>query len=923
MKDSIVFGLPSRGEGEDRQLISRGFSRFLSATSPTEIGIEYGPDMIPLEVINHLGVKHRIPPQRSVIDLGDLEMGDSSFSPEMRDSYLHIFNEGRTATRFLSRSRRVLVPGIIKGRKFVEFYFHNDCPISSAFFVGITSNATQFMDVNWDEDINSIGYYGVDGTLRERGVASDGGETFGRGDWVGVFCDADLGTIEFTKNGVSQAVIEGVELGNSSFRFVLGSYNSGSAGSITLGNDNESGYVYPDTHSRQVHPKTIYIYSRGSDIHCSDEYPIYLPERIGQNRQPYNKLDSLTYFNPLGVNENYIPAMPAAIRNGFHVTRSSIYSGTYREWFAFNHSTSSNCWISTQYAYNNSGYGNQYLQIEFPSPVSLDGFSITSRNVSGVSASIRDGVAECLNTSGEWEVVHTFSNEPSWGQNQTRVYKIFSTEKFKALRVTATRVYIISSTARYWAIGEMRVFRSRPGGIGYTYFALSQKGLNKYGVEDPRVYLGYVEFNGETITSVVPYAVQGTAVGAIDFTSGNTPVEITHNLGFPAWWYTVSLSLPHNSRYSSVFYGNDKSVFVSSHVAGLGSYLIQRLPFEVNTPISYLSLIEIIENLDSGITYLRGLGNGSGGLVQPTLRAEVIDYEEDVSFSSNIELGNTIPDDQYLIVRVKGNLEIEPGVTVQPKTRKLGIVFYVEGSFINHGTIDCTAKGANHGSLGSNIPAQDILVCPNSSVAAARILPAIGSADSVTTAASGENIAGTTGGASTNRGTGGGGGGSVSNGVSIGRSGTCFSGGAGGGGCQDGVSEAEPNGGRGGLGYPQGYPHSGGTGNPGGIGVPPGSDGTAGVLLIFVNGNFVNSESGIIRSNGSDAIGADWRAGGASGGGCIRCYSLTSVTNNGTIEVNGGLPAGGDFPDGGSGGLGSIYTETIANSFFSGGRILQ
>jgi hypothetical protein len=69
----------------------------------------------------------------------------------------------------------------------------------------------------------------------------------------------------------------------------------------------------------------------------------------------------------------------------------------------------------------------------------------------------------------------------------------------------------------------------------------------------------------------------------------------------------------------------------------------------------------------------------------------------------------------------------------------------------------------------------------------------------------------------------------------------------------------------------------------GGGGGTLGGDG-GGLLKIYARGTITNQTNALIQSNGADGL----NVGGGGGGGIIILASMTSVTNNGTIEANGG-----------------------------------
>lgn len=339
--------------------------------------------------------------------------------------------------------------------------------------------------------------------------------------------------------------------------------------------------------------------------------------------------------------------------------------------------------------------------------------------------------------------------------------------------------------------------------------------------------------------------------------------------------------------------------------------------------VNRISLVEYARTLAAtSLTTLPILSNGSTGLTSSVLSAEVTVLSGNQTISSNTNWGSATADDRYTIVRVEGNLTINAGVTVTAAARKLGLVLYVTGTLTINGTLTMTARGANHGSSGSNISATDILAIATASTVAGRVIPAIGSSDQSKTFAS-TNSAGSTGNAGSNGGAGGGGTGGGFDGSSTGRGGTCFGGGPGGGAVYasaDGSinSTATANGGQGGAGSNiGGQSHGGGAGNPGGLqdrglggSTVNGQAGTGGVLLVYAAGGVTIASGAVVSANGVQAHTATaTRGGGGSGGGIVRVFGPT-VTNNGTVQAIGG--AGGPSNSsaaGAAGGAGSTLVE--------------
>ena len=228
-----------------------------------------------------------------------------------------------------------------------------------------------------------------------------------------------------------------------------------------------------------------------------------------------------------------------------------------------------------------------------------------------------------------------------------------------------------------------------------------------------------------------------------------------------------------------------------------------------------------------------------------------------------------------VIVKVKGNLTINEGVTVGPyyNTRyggPKGFTLYVTGKLTNNGTID-----NSHGAYATG---EDVYLWKNSQTDNYEYIPASGAAG----AAAGATRNGRAGFAGTGRQTGGGGtsGNGWGGNVAAGGIGTSYSGGPGGGFDTAGSS----NGGAGGSSKSASYA-AGGAGNPGGAGSDyagtTGANGTGGLLVIYSN-EYENN--GKISANGIKTNYGDWGPGGSSGGGSVNIFTNQS-TNVNSLKV--------------------------------------
>jgi len=314
------------------------------------------------------------------------------------------------------------------------------------------------------------------------------------------------------------------------------------------------------------------------------------------------------------------------------------------------------------------------------------------------------------------------------------------------------------------------------------------------------------------------------------------------------------------------------------------------------------------------------------------LNLEIDEISGSVIYSTNSTIGTPKKDTVMTLLRVMGDMTINSGVTVTTAARKLGLAILVNGNCTINGTLDMTARGANHN--GSSIAGA---TTPNSADSGflntypGRIIRLFSgnlnlvslSGTTATVGGSVTNIAlpdqGAAGGLSsglsgtnasnTSLATGGGGSGALYLSIpgGLGAAGSTFGGGTGGGGGSmnfGGYGETgtngTPNGGRGGFAYGGGISGGGGgAGNPGGSG--GGQAGTGGMLILFVIGTLAIGSVGKVLSRGSSGGisssngGISSSTGGGSGGGVIcvaaNTFSLTSgyeISATGGAGVTGG-----------------------------------
>ena len=280
--------------------------------------------------------------------------------------------------------------------------------------------------------------------------------------------------------------------------------------------------------------------------------------------------------------------------------------------------------------------------------------------------------------------------------------------------------------------------------------------------------------------------------------------------------------------------------------------------------------------------------------------AEIYNYDEDVNYITNKNLGTVENDNRMVIMKYNKNLNINEENLITAQARKKGMFIYVGEELINSGEISMTARGAK-------AEGQNVYLWKHKN-GTYEYVPAEG-AEGAEGVSSSKMVIGNKGINGNRRQTAGGGSGAVLSvrrwpiHIGKGGKGTSYSGGTGSG--SGGIYrlsgnsftringlDGESNGGAGGEGY------TGGTGNPGGTGRRGnGTNGTGGLLILYANK--LNNKKDI-TAKGTDSNGT----GGASGGGSINIFYNETI-NQGTVEATGG--------NGGSGGNGGDGLVTFFN----------
>ena len=108
------------------------------------------------------------------------------------------------------------------------------------------------------------------------------------------------------------------------------------------------------------------------------------------------------------------------------------------------------------------------------------------------------------------------------------------------------------------------------------------------------------------------------------------------------------------------------------------------------------SIMQGINNIkeDNGYYTLRVKGQIDGVEEVVDYPIELLNFHEDIIYTENQKLGDTVADQRMLVVKYWGNLQINSGVSVTASTRKRGMYIHVVGKLENKGTITMTARGA-------------------------------------------------------------------------------------------------------------------------------------------------------------------------------------------------------------------------------------
>ncbi|RNB52691.1 hypothetical protein EDM57_21120 [Brevibacillus gelatini] len=273
---------------------------------------------------------------------------------------------------------------------------------------------------------NFVGFYGYDGYKYPE--ATSYSSVVSVGDIIGVALDLDNGTLEFYINGVSQ--------GKSHT------------------NLKNMGEVYPIfIDGSSIYSKTA-TFNFGAAPFASpvpDGFLAYNIEIIPPKNKVLfqSKNGEIVSFYSRPTDQSAIPKMTSNTTPSGIASSSSVYTGGYSAYLAFDKSSDSNSgWISSNNTYP------QWLSYEFPEPVCINKYSMLAREAT-VTAMPKEWSFE--GWDGDKWVILDKRLETGW---QKDYYMEFTFQNFKKFK--AYRIYIINNNgyANYVAIGEMQMFYS-------------------------------------------------------------------------------------------------------------------------------------------------------------------------------------------------------------------------------------------------------------------------------------------------------------------------------------------------------------------------------------------------------------------------------------------------------------------------------
>ncbi|MEQ6356564.1 discoidin domain-containing protein [Lysinibacillus sp. M3] len=192
------------------------------------------------------------------------------------------------------------------------------------------------------------------------------------------------------------------------------------------------------------------------------------------------------------------------------VSASSVYSVNYLAWKAFRRGAGDSYgWVSL-----NGKTTNQWLQIDYGERKYVNWVRLTSRNYNQPTEHLKSFDILGSYDGVNWKVVGEFRDVPSWGQSETREYKLQFPKDYRYYRVS---VIANQGYSNYVTIGDV-VF-------GYTSIVeldnLNEENYKKYGSSEIR------DFNmplGSIIKPIHKEQIQNNNVASV--TLGERPKSI-------------------------------------------------------------------------------------------------------------------------------------------------------------------------------------------------------------------------------------------------------------------------------------------------------------------------------------------------------------------------------------------------------------
>lgn len=218
-------------------------------------------------------------------------------------------------------------------------------------------------------------------------------------------------------------------------------------------------------------------------------------------------------------------AMASYVGGDGTVSASSELNGEYAAWKAFDKTS------DAVYGWASNGTTQGWIQFLFNSAKVAGAYSIQSRTGDGNAPSQTPSawVFKGSNNGVDWVVLDAQENQTAWAQGETRTYEFPNAESYTHYRLDVSAV----NGSNLISIGELRIL-SAPGADQHWFDPSSMIMWVWDGsqwVQKQRVFVGEAASNGESVTSVISYAIRGRYESGRFALSVSTAHAKNHNLG--------------------------------------------------------------------------------------------------------------------------------------------------------------------------------------------------------------------------------------------------------------------------------------------------------------------------------------------------------------------------------------------------------